>query len=94
MNWSVAIGIIGGICSIAFSYIAYQKGAKRDSKDDGRTSGALMSDVGYIKAGVDDLKRKQEVTDQRHYALVERVAVVEASSKQAHLRIDKVENKE
>lgn len=50
-----------------------------------------MSDIGYIKAGIDNRKHKQETAELRHFALVERITKVEESSKQAHLRIDRIE---
>ena len=58
-----------------------------------KNSGTLLSDIGYIKSGVDDLKRKQETSELRHYALVERVTKVEESAKSAQHRIDKIEGK-
>ena len=93
MTVSEILAILGGLGTLAgfcFAFAAYKAGLKKD----GSTNGTLMSDVGYIKSGVDDLKRKQEQSDERHYALSERVTAVEASAKQAHLRIDRVENKE
>ncbi|QNU67276.1 hypothetical protein EHE19_001650 [Ruminiclostridium herbifermentans] len=90
INAAAAIGILGTISSIIFAYIGYRNGLKKESSDSGRSSGALMSDVGYIKAGVDDLKRKQETTEERHFKLVERVKGVEESAKQAHHRIDEL----
>lgn len=92
MNVSVGwlIGIAGTLSSIAFAYIGYRNGLKKECSDSGKTSGTLMSDVGYIKAGVDDLKRKQETSEERHFALVERVKGVEESAKQAHHRINEL----
>jgi hypothetical protein len=84
------LSAVGIICGVVFGYLGYQKGVKKECKDDGKNSGTLMSDVGYIKAGVDDLKRKQETSELRHYALVERVAKVEASTEQAHKRINEI----
>lgn len=84
------IGAGGTICGVIFGYIGYQKGIKKDSTDAGKNNGVLMSDIGYIKSGIDDLKRKQETSETRHYALVERVAKVEASTAQAHHRIDEI----
>jgi hypothetical protein len=86
----VFVGVAGTICSIVFAYVGYQRGAKKESSDDGKTSGTLMSDIGYIKSGIDDLKRKQETSEMRHYALAERVTKVEESAKQAHHRIDEL----
>jgi len=86
MSLSVFLAILGGfgtLAGICFAFAAYKAGLKKD----GSTNGTLMSDVGYIKSGVDDLKRKQEQSDTRHYALSERVTAVE-------VRVDRIENKE
>ena len=48
---------------------------------------------GYIKSGVDDIKRKQEKEDERHVQVVSRLTAVEASAKQAHHRLDSLEGK-
>lgn len=82
----VLVGLIGTICSIAFGFIGYRQGAKKENMQ----TGTLLSDIGYIKSGVDDLKRKQETSEDRHFVLAERVTKVEESSKQAHKRIDEV----
>lgn len=94
LNIGVVIGGVAAVSSIVFGYVGFQKGVKKESTTVGQNAGTLMSDVGYIKAGVDDLKRKQETAEQRHYALAERVTKVEESSKQAHKRIDRIEEKE
>jgi len=54
----------------------------------------MLSDIGYIKGGIDDIKHKQEKSDDRHIELCERVTAVESSASQAHKRIDRIENKE
>lgn len=63
---------------------------KKDTSDEGENKGVLASDIGYIKAGVDDLKR--EIREIRHEVgeLSTRVARCEESCKQAHRRIDEV----
>lgn len=90
INVIAAISTAGVVCGILFGYLGYTKGTKKDSNTDGKNSGSLMSDIGYIKAGIDDLKRKQETAELRHYELVERVTRVEASVTQAHKRIDEI----
>ncbi|EPR11472.1 hypothetical protein [Ruminiclostridium papyrosolvens] len=94
VNVLVAISVAGTLSAIIFSYIGYRNGLKKESTDTGKNSGTLISDVGYIKAGVDDLKRKQETSEERHFALAERVKGVEESAKSAHKRIDGLEAKE
>lgn len=84
VNITVLVGMIGTLSSIFFAIVGYKQGIKKESVQ----AGTLLSDVGYIKSGVDDLKRKQETAEDRHFALVERVTKVEESAKQAHKRID------
>ena len=87
-NTITIISCIGTVIAIISAIIAYNKGLKKD----GTATGTLMSDVGYIKSGVDDLKRKQEKSEERHFLLAERVTAVEQSASQAHKRIDRIEN--
>ena len=51
------IGFFGSISSIVFAYLAFRRSDKQDVKIDGKTEGVMFSDIGYIKACVDELKR-------------------------------------
>ena len=89
--------LVGTICSITFgalgfliSYITFSKKKDADARHDGESRGALASDVGYIKAGVDDLKRESRETRKEIGDLSERVTRVEESTKQAHKRLDRI----
>ena len=52
--------------------------------------GVMASDIGYIKAGVDDLKREGRETRTDVRLLSERITRCEESCKQAHKRIDEM----
>ena len=82
--------LISGALGVYISWIAFQRQRKKDSESDGKDRGYLASDIGYIKAGVDDLKRESRDTrsDVEHLAID--VARCEESCKQAHKRIDEV----
>lgn len=89
--------IISTICTVAgiavtalFSYIAYQRAQKHENRDEGENKGVMMSDIGYIKAGVDDLKREQRETAASINRLAERITRCEESTRQAHKRIDEI----
>jgi len=89
--------VVGVICSITFgalgfliSYLAFQRTKKKDNVEEGQSRGAMASDIGYIKAGVDDLKRESRETRSAVGELNERVTRVEESCKQAHHRIDEI----
>ena len=60
----------------------YKRNHRVDSENEGRESGTLLTEIGYIKAGVDDIKRKQEKQDERHLEIISRVTAVEQSAKQ------------
>lgn len=51
----------------------------------------MQSDISYIKNRTDDVLLEQKDTNKSINALSERVTRVEESAKQAHKRIDKVE---
>ena len=90
--FTTVLGIGGTVCAIVFGYIAFRRNNKNDDTAEGK-DGVLLTEIGYIKSGVDDIKRKQEKEDDRHLKVVERLSVVESSAKQAHHRIDELQNK-
>jgi len=91
---STVLGILGTVCAMAFGYATYKRNHRVDSENEGRESGTILTEIGYIKAGVDDIKRKQEKQDERHLEIISRVTAVEQSARQAHHRIDRLEGKE
>lgn len=98
MNTTVIVSIFSvasALLGVLISWIALSRDKKKETETDGKTQGYLASDIGYIKAGVDDLKR--ETREVRHEVgeLSTRVARCEESCKQAHHRIDEInhENK-
>ena len=82
------VGACGAVATIIAAFLGYRKGIKQD----GAGEGSLRSDVGYIKAGVDDVKSELKEQRDKHFALAEKVATVEASTKSAHHRIDGLED--
>ena len=81
------VGVAGTVATIIGAFLGYRKGVKQD----GAGEGSLRSDVGYIKAGVDDVKSELKEQRDRHYELAKKVVEVEASAKSAHHRIDGLE---
>ena len=66
--WEVflaAIGACGTVCAIIFGYQAYKRNGKSDNRDEGKKDGVVLTELGYIKSGVDDIKRKQDTDKQR-----------------------------
>lgn len=78
----------GTVCSILFAWLAFSRNRKRDEAAQGQHSGTILTEIGYIKSGIDDIKKKQEVQDARYLETVARLAAVETSAAQAHRRLD------
>ena len=87
------IGIVGTLSGIVFAVIAYKRNNKTDNESKGKESGMMMAEIGYIKSGVDDIKRKQERQEEHHIEVISRLTTVEESAKSAHHRIDGLEDK-
>lgn len=81
------ISSAAAVCGIVFGATTYARNKRNDNREDGN----LMAEIGYIKSGVDDIKRKQEKADQQHLEVITRLTAVEASAKQAHHRLDRME---
>ena len=88
---SICFGIVGTVAALVFGLMNISRNKKKDDSEEGWQGGTLFSELGYIKGGVDDIKRKQEKQDEHYLALVQRMSQVESSAKQAHKRIDTLE---
>ncbi len=91
------LSIISTICAIVFAYVAFSRTRKRDDTEEGQSKGAVLTEMGYIKSGIDDIKRKQErqaeKQETQYVKMTERLTSVEESAKQAHKRLDLISNK-
>lgn len=76
--------------SILIAVLGFMKNSKKDAKDDGAQVATMMSDIGYIKSGVDDVKAEQRTQRVWNEDMVVRMAKVEASAAQAHKRLDEM----
>lgn len=90
---AIAVGVAGGLCGIVFGFIAFSRNKKKDDTEDGAQSAQVLTEIGYIKSGIDDIKRKQEKQDAQHIDVITRITAVEASTKQAHKRMDLFESR-
>lgn len=93
MTAEAIIGIIVGIGGFVFGLVTFFRNKRSDDASEGRKDGTILTELGYIKSGVDDIKRKQEKQDEKNEKFAERLSSVEASAKQAHKRLDAMEGK-
>lgn len=92
MSTATIVAIIGGIAGVVFGLVTLFRNKKEDDNKEGRESGAILSDIGYIKAGVDDIKAEQKEQRKMNMDIERRLTSVEESTKQAHKRIDELKH--
>ena len=90
---AMVVSICGGVCGIVFGVLSRGRDVKKDTEADGQKTGMVLTELGYIKAGVDDVKRKQEKQDEQSLQILRELTAVQESAKQAHRRIDGIEER-
>lgn len=89
----IVFGIIGAVVGVAgfvFGLVTLLRNKQADDKKEGKEDGMVYSDLGYIKAGIDDLKRDGREMRSEVQSLHDKVTRTEESCKQAHKRIDEL----
>ena len=90
----IPIGILCTLVGLIISYAVFSRNKSKDDKHDGQQLGQILSEVGYVKGGIDDIKAEQREQRKINTDLYTRVTAVEASAKQAHKRLDRMEGRE
>ena len=85
------IGTITGVGGMICALVVASRNKKKDDKTEGKEDGVILTELGYIKSGIDDIKHKQEEQEKQNLDFVKHLTAVEESTKQAHKRIDKLE---
>lgn len=91
VSLTVLISLVCTLIGAGTAILTLRRSAAKADTEEGKTSGTILTEIGYIKSGVDDIKRKQEKQDDQYLDLRQRVTKVEASASQAHKRIDGIE---
>ena len=86
------IGILSPICAIVFGYAAFTRNKKSDTAADAKQDATVLTEIGYIKGGIDDIKAEQREQRKTNTNFISRLTAVEESAKQAHKRINRLEN--
>ena len=88
---SLVLSALFGVGGLVFGTISALRNKKSDDAKEGKEDGIILTELGYIKSGVDDIKHKQEEQEKQNIDFVRHLTAVEASVKQAHKRLDKLE---
>ncbi|MBQ3009425.1 MAG: hypothetical protein IJD80_07560 [Oscillospiraceae bacterium] len=76
---TVLISVLTAVAGMVLGMISAQRTRRQDIARQSRETATIISEIGYVKAGIDDIKRRQEKQDERHYSLAARVSKIEAS---------------
>lgn len=81
---SIDTSILIAVCGLAISTATFFVGRMTAAKTSGQEYGVMLTEIGYIKSGVDDMKKKMEQSDKRYIDLAERVTALEEVVKIYH----------
>lgn len=96
MEWRDVISAVAAISGIILGWFVATKNGKREIKqevkEETEASVVLRTDMEYLKRGIDDIRFDIRKQGERLDGQAERLTRLEESAKQAHKRIDKLEN--
>ena len=71
----------------------HRRNSRKDIAEEAKGNAVILTELGYVKSGIDDIKRKQESQDAQVTNMSVEVAKIKASTESAHKRIDRMEGK-
>lgn len=92
MSVQAVIAVVASIAAVVFGWAAFVRNKKQDDTEEGKLSGTVLSDLGYIKANTEEIKAEQKEQRKTNIELITRLTAVEESAKQAHKRIDELKH--
>ena len=81
---TVDIAVLIAVGGFALSVGTFFVGRMTAAKNSGQEYGVMLTEIGYIKSGVDDMKKKMEQSDKRYIDMEKRLSKVEEAMKIYH----------
>jgi len=94
MDTAAIVGLCCTLLGAVLGWLGYRTSARKESRDEGKQDGTILTELGYIKGGIDDLKAENREQRKTNTELISRLTAVEASAKQAHKRLDSIEGRQ
>ena len=82
---AIVVSIICPLASILIAYFGLKRLIKKDTQEEGQEKGVVLTELGYIKSGTDDIKKRLDKIDDRQDEQSRAFAALEAKV-DAHLR--------
>lgn len=77
-------GFLFAAIGLALSVGSFFIGQQTAAKNRGQEYGVMMTEIGYIKSGIEDVKKKMEQSDKRYLDLEKRVTSLEEGMRIYH----------
>ena len=81
---NIDLNLLTAAVGMALSVGTFFIGRMTAAKTSGQEYGVMLTEIGYIKSGVDDMKKKMEQSDKRYIDLAERVTALEETVRIYH----------
>lgn len=94
MGGAEYLSLAGVAVAIVCSIVAMMRNNRNDNREEAQQQGAIMTELGYIKSGVDDIKAEQREQRKINQEVSNRLSAVEIKADRAHSRIDRLERHE
>lgn len=94
MDLELIIGVGCTILGAVLGYVGFSRNKTKDDKSEGKQDGVILTELGYIKANTEEIKTEQKEQRSINQEVLTRLTTVEASAKQAHFRLDHLEDME
>lgn len=85
------VGIVSGIAGVMFGILTASRNKKTDDKSEGKREGIVLTELGYIKKGIEGIEQRLERQETNYIEVIQKLTALEESTKRAHKRIDKLE---
>jgi peptidoglycan hydrolase CwlO-like protein len=89
----VTVGLVCTILGVLIGFLTFNRNRDKDVRNDASESAVIRTKLDNISSGIDSIRIDIKANERRLTELSEKVIRIEESSKQAHKRLDKLENK-
>lgn len=79
------------LANVIIAVVNLWRSKNKDTKGDSAQATTLLVEIGAIKSGVEDIKAEQKAQAKTNIEVLQRLTAVEESAKQAHKRIDRIQ---
>lgn len=93
MEYTVLIGFATGVISFVIGYLTFMRNRDKDTRSDAHRDAVLGAKLDMVVSGVETIKVDLKTSDKRITELSEHLIRTDESVKQAHKRLDKIEDR-